>query len=111
MLFQKLVKQHRVHLVVADAESLAIFITRDEIRIQFFYLFGNESEASRTTWLDLCLVAETDRVELVYYFAGLLYRFDLVLETARRNQGAEFSLRIYINGLRAARLLPNAADV
>ena len=42
MFFEELVKQHCIHLVVANAIGLASFIAHDQIRIHCFHFFGYE---------------------------------------------------------------------
>src|SRR5438874_11421758 len=111
MLFKKLVKQHRVHLIVAHAVRSSFLVAQHQVSLDSFYFFGNESEAGRTTRLDLWLIAEAHRIELVYDFAGMLHRLDFILETPRRNQSAKLTICIYIDGLRTARLPENVADV
>ena len=64
-----------------------------------------------TIRLDLWLIAEAHRIELVYDFAGVLHRLDFILETPRRNQGPKLTICIYVDGLRATRLLPNLVDI
>ena len=44
MLFEKLIEQHGVDLIVAYAVDLALFVANHEIRIYPLHVFGYESE-------------------------------------------------------------------
>ena len=44
VLFEELVEQHRVHLVVAHAVGFSLFVAHHQARIHLFYLFGDEPE-------------------------------------------------------------------
>ena len=41
MLFEELIEQHRVHLIVAHAVGLSIFVAHDEIRIHLGHFLGD----------------------------------------------------------------------
>ena len=71
MLFEKLVKQHRVHLVVAHTVGFSFFVAHDQIRIHLFYVFGHKSELRCACRINLFLVAEGDRLKRKERFAGL----------------------------------------
>ena len=44
MLFEKLVEQHGVHLIIADAVDIAVFVANHEVRTYPLYVFSYESE-------------------------------------------------------------------
>jgi len=43
MLFEELIEQHRVHLIVAHAVGLSIFVAHDEIRIHPGHFLGDKA--------------------------------------------------------------------
>ena len=44
MLFEKLVEQHRVHLVVPNALGFSLFVTHDEVGTNLVDVFSHESK-------------------------------------------------------------------
>src|SRR4029077_8091759 len=111
MLFQKLVEQHRVDRIVANGGCLTIAVTRHEVRIYLFDVLSNEPKPAWTGTFNLRFVSETHRLEVVDDFAGLVHRFDLVLETLRGDLRPKFALSIHVDCLGAARLAPDVTDV
>ena len=55
MLFEKFVKQHRVHLVVADAVGFSFLVAHYQIRIDLFHIFGHEAQLWCGGCIDLFL--------------------------------------------------------
>src|SRR5438132_13755486 len=58
MLFEKLIEQHRVHLVVAHAVGFSFLVAHYKLVIHFVYFFGNKSELGFTCWINFLLVTE-----------------------------------------------------
>src|SRR5262245_46899954 len=72
MLFEKFVKQHRVHVIVAHAERFALLIANYQLWIHFRHFLSDQTKA-------LCArriapVAESHRLEQQNRFAGLVNR-------------------------------------
>src|SRR5262249_55450866 len=111
MLLEKLIEQHRVHLIVPHCVRFSFFVAQHQVWMDIFYLFSNESEAGCTMRFNLRLITEANWVKFVDDFAGLIHRFDVVLKASRRNHGPKLTICIYIDGLRATRLLPNLPGI
>ena|SRR2546429_5135655 len=61
MLLEEFVQQHRVHRFVADGVRLAVVIARDQVRIHFLDLLGDEAELREAIGVELFLIKECDR--------------------------------------------------
>src|SRR6266576_833934 len=91
MLFEKLVEQHRVHLVVAHAVGFSLFVPHDQVWIHFFYLLGHQSELRCARCVNFLLVTEGNRLKGQERFAGFLHWFDLLLKPRRGGKSAELT--------------------
>jgi hypothetical protein len=58
VLFEKLVQQHRVYLVVADAVRFSFFVSDHQIGIYLFYFLCNQAELRRAFGIEVFLVVE-----------------------------------------------------
>jgi len=92
MLFEKFVKQHRVHRVVAHGVDLAVLVAHNQIGIHIGYFFGDQAKLRRPA--SVALVMERHRLERQDGFAGTVHRFDFVFETPRRADRAELTGRV-----------------
>jgi hypothetical protein len=80
VLFEKLVKQHRVHLVVADAVRLSVLVAHYQVRIHFVDFFGDESELRYPCWINFLFVMERDRLKREERLTGRADRLDVFLK-------------------------------
>src|SRR4029077_18014465 len=78
VLFQKLVEQHRVNGLVAHAIGLPLLVANDQVGVDRFYVFGNETELRYTCWV--LLVLEGDRFQREDRVARVIHWFNVVLE-------------------------------
>ena len=89
MLFEKLVKQHRVHCFIAHRIGFSIGVVNDEVGIYLGNLLGNQTKLRRCVLVDF--VMKTDRFQSQDRLAGFIYRFNVGLVTPRRTGGAQLS--------------------
>ena len=108
---EEFVQQHRIYRVVAHSDGFAIAVTCHQLGINLFDLLSNQTEAKRPGRFNLRLVSKAHGPEAVYRFTDLLHRLDFVFETLRGHQHPQFSIRIHIHRLGAARPRPDVADV
>ena len=94
VLFEELVKQHRVDLLVADRVRLTLAIADDQVGIYVFHFLSHQSKLRDALRINLFLVAKTHRLERQNRFAGFAHRLDLVLEPRGRRRGAELAICI-----------------
>src|SRR6266576_4723658 len=94
MLFEELIEQHRVHLVIAYAVGLTLFIGHNQIRIHLGDLFGDQTKLRRAFCIPL--VMERHRLKRQNRFTDSVHRLDLLLETALGSIGAELTVTVYI---------------
>ena len=95
VLFEKLVEQHRVHRFVADGVRLALFVSRDQIRVHLLHLLSHEAKLRNPSGSSSCLVAESHRFERQDRFACLVHRLDRVLKPLRGDNSAEATISTY----------------
>ena len=81
MLFKKLVKQHRIHGVVAHGIDLAFVVAHHQVRADLRYFLGDKPVLRRVRIVTL--VVERHRVEAKDSFASFVHRCDLFFEPAR----------------------------
>ena len=93
MLFEKLVEQHRVHLVVAHGVNLAVLVAHDEVGIYLSYFLGNQAKL-RCVFLAV-LVVECHGSERQDRFAGIVHRLDVTLESARGRDRPELTVCVH----------------
>ena len=84
MLFEKLVEQHRVDLLVAHSVELALRVADHQIGIDLFHILGHQPKLRDALRINLVFVAECDWLQRVERFAGLAHRPNLILEPRRR---------------------------
>jgi hypothetical protein len=60
VLFEELVKQHRIHRFVANGVRLTLLVTRDQIRVYFVDLLGHQTGPWNASRVNLVLVAKGD---------------------------------------------------
>ena len=58
VLFEELIEQHRVHLVVAHAVGLSFLVAHHQVGIHLFYVLGHKSELRCACRINLLLVTE-----------------------------------------------------
>ena len=63
MLLEKLVKQHRIHLVIAHAVGFSLLVACHKRRIHFLYVFGHKPKLRCASRINLLLVTERNRSE------------------------------------------------
>jgi len=111
MLFQKLVEQHRVHLVVADAVGFPFFIAHHQVRIDRLHVLGHKAELRHTCRINLFFIMEGNRFERVERFTGLLYWFNALFKALRGCDRAKSAVSINKNGRSSGRrCVENVAD-
>src|SRR5437899_7676810 len=94
MLFEKFVKQHRVHCFVAHAVRSSLIVTGHEIRIYLFYFLCHKTELWNALGVKVVLVTERHRFERENRFARLVHRLDLLLVTIGGKDRAEVTVGI-----------------
>src|SRR5437660_3295014 len=92
MLFEELIKQHRIHRVVAHGVRFALLVTGHQSWIHLYHFFGHESELRDALGVKLVLIAKSHRFEREDNFTGLIHRLHLVFEPLRGNDRAEFTV-------------------
>jgi hypothetical protein len=94
VLFQKLIKQHRVHLIIADAVRFSFLIAHNQLRIDFCHFFGHKTELRSARRISFLLVTEGNRFESEQRSAGFVHRFDIFLKALRGSGRAKFTICI-----------------
>src|SRR5262249_8502494 len=94
MLFEKLVEQHRIHLVVAHTVRFSFLVAHDEVRIDLFDILGDESELRCACRIKLLLVAEANWFKCKERFAEFVHWLDVFLITIGGSQGTELIVSI-----------------
>jgi hypothetical protein len=80
VLFEELIEQHRVHLIVTHSIDVTAFVADHEVRVCLFYVFGHESELLYAFSINLLLIAEGNRFEREQRFARFVHWFDLLFK-------------------------------
>jgi hypothetical protein len=111
VLFEKLVEQHRIHLVVTHAVEFAFLVACHQVRIYVGDFLGDQTKSRAA--LFVVLVVEGHWFERQDGFAGFVHWFDIVLEASGRGQGAHLSIDVNGHGevVRIKRFLENEADI
>src|SRR5438477_12899749 len=91
MFFEKPVKEHSVHRVVADRVWLALLITLDQVRDHLLHLFGYETELRDASRVKLVLIAEDHQLECKDRFARVVHGLDFLLKASRRGDRPEMT--------------------
>ena len=81
MLFEELVKQHRVQRVVAHRVDLAVIAAHYQVWVYFGYFLGDHTKLRCAPIV--ALVVKCHRLEREDGFAGFGRRFNLFFETAQ----------------------------
>ena len=97
MLFEEFVEQHGVDLLVAHRLRLTLRIADNEFGIYFFYFLGHQPEVRHACRIKGFLVPEADRFEGQNHLAGFVHRLDVLLESRRGGQRAQFPISIDID--------------
>src|SRR5262249_58407865 len=88
------IEQHRVYSVVPHRVRFALFVASNQIGVHLFDLLGNEAKLRDPRGVKVMLITEGHRFERENRFARLVHRFDLVLETLRRDDRAQLTVSI-----------------
>jgi hypothetical protein len=75
-LFQELIKEHRIHGVVAYCHHLSILIPHNQIRIHFLRLLQLLSRIGEYVWIKSLFVVEGNWFEREDRFARFVHRFN-----------------------------------
>src|SRR5215469_13223929 len=112
VLFEELIEQHRIHLVVTHAVRLAFFVAHHQVGIHLFYLLGDESELGYLCRINLLFVTKANRSECKERFASVVHGLDVFLKSSRGRHRAEKPTRSNVHGdpSRGCRA-ENASDV
>ena len=116
MLFQKLVEQHRVNLLVADGFGLTLRVASHQIGIHLGHILDDQAKGKRLRNIVLFVIAKTDRAESVERFAGSVHRLDVVFipsrgyVTSAKPSGAGYGDRIRIGPNNGLNVEVDAAD-
>src|SRR5262245_14459669 len=97
MLFKKLVKQHRVYLVVPHGVDVTFFVPHYEMGVYFLHVFRHEAELLCTCGINLLFVTKRYRFKRKERLAGFAHRDNLLLEPLRGGRGAELSISSHKN--------------
>jgi len=85
VLFKELIEQHRVHLVVAHGVWFSFLVRHHQSGVDLFNFLGDEAKLLDALGINSFLIAEGNRFKSEDRLAGFVDRFDLVLETRRRD--------------------------
>src|SRR6266536_1163850 len=80
VLFEELVEQHRIHLVVEHAVGFSFFVAHHQLSIRLSHLLGDKAELRYAWRINLLFVMEGDWFERVERFTGLIHRPDVFLK-------------------------------
>src|ERR1051326_1902873 len=83
MFFQKLVQQHCIYLIVSHGVRFTVSIPSHEVRIYLLNVLGHKSKVGNALRVNLVLVPKRNWFEREDRFAGLVHRFDVILEALR----------------------------
>ena len=98
MLFEKLIEQHRVDLLVANGFGLSFWIATHQVRIHFGHFLRDQSKGNRLRSIVLLVVAKADRLKLIDRFAGCVHGLNVMFVSARRDVGsAKSAVAVYRN--------------
>src|SRR5581483_3765766 len=90
VLFEELVEQHRVHLIVAHTVGFPLLVAHHQVRINLFYFFGYKTKLRYACRIDLLFVMEGDRFQRKKCFAGLLHWLNFVFKPSGGGNRAKF---------------------
>src|SRR5437762_10762240 len=93
MLFQKLIEQHRVDVLVAHAVGFSFFVHQYQRRIDLCYFFGNQAKLRHVGRVPL--VMERHWLKGKDRFTGLAHEVNVLLEPRRGDRGTK--LTVWIN--------------
>ena len=109
VLFEELVEQHRVDLLVAHRVNLAFLVAHYQVGVHLGYFFGDQT---KLRWAFLVVfVAKSHRFERQERFAGAVHRLDLLFEPPRRAQRAELADGVYHDWYRVGNCRCHPANV
>jgi hypothetical protein len=98
VLFEKLVKQHRVDLRIAHGFGLAFGIASHQIGIRFGYFLCDETKGYGLGGVILLMIPEAHWSERVDRFTSVVHRSDVVFIPARRDiRPAKSAFAVYGN--------------
>src|SRR5262249_16250689 len=80
MLFEELVEQHRVDLLVADASGFSFFVQYYQVRIHLCYFFSNQTPFGRVG--HVALVMECHWSKRKDHFTGLVHGLNVLLSSS-----------------------------
>ena len=96
MLFEKLIEQHRVDLLVSNRFGLSCWIATHQVRMHFGHFLRDQSKGNRLRSIVLLVVAKADRLKLIDRFAGCVHGLNVMFVSARRDVGAsESAVAVY----------------
>ena len=75
MLFEKLIQQHCVDLIVANGFGQSRWIATYQVRMHFGHFLRDQTKGKRLRSIVLLVVAKADRVKLIDRFAGCVHGF------------------------------------
>src|SRR5262249_35376585 len=97
VLFQELIKQHRVHRLVAHGVGFALIIASYQSRVYLFHVLSHQPELLDAIGVKLVLVAEGHRFKREDGFARLVHWLDRFPEARRGVGRAEMTVGVYDN--------------
>src|SRR5262249_59976458 len=89
MLFEELIQQHRVHLLVSDCLRFSFFVEQYQGRVHPGYFLGDQTKARRVFWV--ALVVEGHWPERKDHFTGLAHGVNVPLEPCRGLHGTKLA--------------------
>ncbi len=113
VLFEKLVKQHRVNRFVADGVDVALGVMGHQVGVHLRHFLGYEAELRDPRLIQLGLVTEGHGTQSQERLTGGAHVGDVRLEPARREKDAQLALIVYVTGgsTRTHSLARDAGDV
>src|SRR5689334_4247626 len=91
MLFEKLIKQHRVHCLISDRVGLPLVIPRHKIGIGLRHIFSHQPELWDAVRIKLVFVTEGHWLQRQDRFARLVHRMDMILVAGGGSNGAKLT--------------------
>src|SRR5439155_5123905 len=91
MLFEELIKQHCVDLLVADGQGFSFVVQRYQGRIHLFYFFSNQAKTGRLGLV--ALVVEAHWSKRKDRFTALAHGFNVLLVAHRGGGGTKLVVR------------------
>ena len=85
MLFEKLIEQHRVDLLIANGFRLAFWVATHQVRIHFGHFLCDQAKGNRLSSIVLLMVAKGNWVKRINGLARRMHWLNVMFVSARRD--------------------------